>query len=60
MVAHDDRQEARDEDAEQAEEDQVVGWVGERTGIATVVDVKGNVPVHAGQREQMGFGWFME
>ena len=44
------REEAGGEDAEQAEEDQVVGRVGERARVAAVVDVQRDVPVHAEQR----------
>ena len=43
-------EEARGEDAEQAEEDQVVRRVRERARVAAVVDVQGDVPVHAEQR----------
>ena len=39
------------EDAEQAEQDQVVRGVGERAGVAALVDVQGDVPVHAEQRD---------
>jgi hypothetical protein len=41
--------EARGEDPEEAGEDQVVGGVGERAGVAPVVDVQGHVPVHPDQ-----------
>ena len=41
------RQHARDEHAEEPDEDQVVGRVGERARVAAVVDVQGDVPVHA-------------
>ena len=44
------REEAGGEDAEQAEQDQVVRRVGERAGVAAVVDVQRDVPVHAEQR----------
>ena len=40
------------EDAEQADEDQVVGGVGERALVAADVDVERDVPVHAEQRDQ--------
>ena len=51
------REEAGGEDAEQAEEDQVVGRVGERARVAALVDVQGDVPVHAEQRgDQRGRG----
>ena len=44
-------EEAGGEDPEQAEEDQVVGRVGQRSGVAALVDVQGDVPVHAEQRD---------
>ena len=50
MVAHDDREEAGHEDAEQAEEDQVVRRVGQRAGVAALVDVDRDVPVHPEHR----------
>ena len=46
------REQARDEDPEQAEQDQVVRGVGERAGVAAVVDVQGDVPVHADHGDQ--------
>ena len=55
-LGEDDREEAGGEDAEQAEEDQVVGRVGERAGVAAVVDVQRDVPVHAEQRDQQRAG----
>jgi hypothetical protein len=45
------RDDAGREDAEQPEEDQVVGGVGERPRVAPVVDVQRDVPVHAEQRD---------
>ena len=45
-----DREEARGEDAEQAGEDEVVRGVGQRAGVAAVVDVQRDVPVHAEHR----------
>ena len=42
-----DGQPARGEDAHQAEQDRVVGDVRERARVAAVVDVDGDVPVHA-------------
>ena len=47
-----DREEAGGEDAEQAGEDEVVRRVGERARVAPVVDVQGDVPVHAEQRDE--------
>ena len=49
-----DRQDTGGEDAEQADEDQVVGRVGQRPRVAAVVDVQGDVPVHAEQRDEQG------
>ena len=43
-------EEARGEDAEEAEEDEVVRRVGERALVAAVVDVQRDVPVHAEDR----------
>src|SRR3954471_9528239 len=40
------------EDAEEPEEDQVVGRVGERPGVTTGVDVERDVPVHAEERHE--------
>ena len=55
-LREDDREEAGAEDAEEADEDQVVGGVGKRPGVAAVVDVQGDVPVHAEQRDQQRAG----
>ena len=46
-AGHDDRQHARHEHAVEADQDQVVGRVGERARVAAVVDVQRDVPVHA-------------
>ncbi len=43
--AQDHREEARERDPGQAEHDHVVGVVGERAGVAAVVDVDPDVPV---------------
>ena len=42
-----DRHYARHEHAVEADQDQVVRGVGERTSVTAVVDVQGDVPVHA-------------
>ena len=39
-----DRQHARDEDAEQADDDEVVRRVGQRAGVAAVADVPADIP----------------
>ena len=49
-----DREEAGAEEAEQPGEDEVVGGVGERSGVAADVDVQGDVPVHPEQGRQQG------
>ena len=46
--------EAGEDDPRQAGEDEVVGRVGERAGVATVVDVRGDVPVEAEHGDQQG------
>jgi hypothetical protein len=50
------RQHAGGEDAEEPPEDQVVGGVGERPRVTAVVDVQGDVPVHAEQRDEQRRG----
>ncbi len=40
--------------AEEPGEDEVVGGVGERAGVAALVDVQGDVPVHAEDGDQQG------
>ena len=50
LLGQRDREDAGGEDAEQADEDEVVGGVGQRAGVAAVVDVQGDVPVHPEQR----------
>ena len=50
-LGQDDRQQAGGEDAEQPDEDEVVGRVGQRPRVAAVVDVQRDVPVHAEQRQ---------
>ena len=52
LGGQDHRQEAGHEAPEQAGEDQVVGGVGERAGVTPLVDVQGDVPVHAEQRDE--------
>ena len=47
-----DREDAAGEDAEQAEQDEVVRRVRERPGVAPLADVQADVPVHAEQRRQ--------
>ena len=49
-----DGQHAGGEDAEQTDEDEVVSGVGQRPRVAAVVDVQGDVPVHAEQRDDQG------
>ena len=44
------RQAARDEEQEQAEQDEVVRRVGQRTGVAALADVQADVPDEAEQR----------
>ena len=50
LARHRHREHAGGEHAEQPGEDQVVGGVRERAGVAALVDVQGDVPVHAEQR----------
>ena len=45
---------ACEQDSEEPGEDEVVGRVGERARVASLVDVQGNVPVHAEDRDQQG------
>ena len=52
LGGEDHREEAGDEAAEQPGEDQVVRRVGERAGVAALVDVQGDVPVHPEQRDE--------
>ena len=52
VLRQDDREEAGGEDAEQADEDEVVRRVGQRARVAALVDVQGDVPVHAEQRDE--------
>ena len=47
LVAEDDRQDAGQGDARQADDDEPVGGVGQRPGVAAAVDVPGDVPVEA-------------
>ena len=51
-IREDDREEAGDEDPEQPGEDQIMRRVGERSGVATLVDVQRDVPVHADHGDQ--------
>src|SRR5581483_29735 len=51
-AGQDDGEEAGGEDAEEAGEDEVVGGVGERPGVAADVDVQGDVPVHPEERQK--------
>ena len=48
------REAAGGEDAVEADEDQVVRGVGQRAGVAPLVDVQGDVPVHAEQGDEQG------
>ena len=52
LARHRHREHAGGEHAEEPGEDQVVGRVGERAGVAALVDVQRDVPVHAEQRGQ--------
>ncbi|MET0687329.1 MAG: hypothetical protein ABW060_18550, partial [Solirubrobacteraceae bacterium] len=54
LLGEGEREAAGGEDAVEADEDQVMGGVGERPGVAALVDVQGDVPVHAEQREEEG------
>ena len=56
LLRQHDREEAGGEDAEEAGEDEVVGRVGQRPGVAAVVDVQGDVPVHAEERGEQRDG----
>ena len=55
-LGEDDREKAGGEDPVEAGEDQVVGRVGERPGVAAVVDVQGDVPVHPEQGDEQRAG----
>ncbi len=54
LVRKDDREDSRREHAEQSHQDEVVRRVGERAGVAAVVDVQGYVPVHAEEGDVQG------
>jgi len=56
LLGQHDREKAGGEDAEEAEEDQIVGGVGERPRVAAVVDVQRDVPVHAECGDDQGTG----
>jgi DNA-binding transcriptional MerR regulator len=45
-----------DEDADQPEQDRVVGRVGQRSVVTPLVDVQGDVPVHAEERQDQRHG----
>ena len=52
LVGQGEAEHARGQHQEEAGEDEVVGGVGERAGVASLVDVQGDVPVHAEDRDQ--------
>ncbi len=54
LLGQRDGDDAGGEDAEQADQDQVVRGIGERAGVAAVVDVQRDVPVHAQQGDLQG------
>ena len=54
LLGQRERQAAGGEDAVEADEDQVVGRVGQRARVAPLVDVQGDVPVHAEQGDEQG------
>ena len=54
FVRQGDAEHARGEHAEEPGEDEVVGGVGQRTGVAALIDVQGDVPVHAEDGDQQG------
>ena len=56
VLGQEDREPTRGEDPHQAEQDRVVGDVGERPGVAALVDVDRDVPVHADEGRDQGDG----